>query len=231
MRNGAEAARDAGVNLAFLGANAAFRQIRFEPSAVGPNRLQICYKDAGEDPVSRVYPELTTVNWREAPVNRPESIMIGQQYESNPVSADMVFVDPTAWVFAGTGIQAGTRIPVGVGTEYDRYYPDQQGPHNVQILAHSPLVCRGRSSFADMTYYTAPSGAGVFASGSIYWITKLSLPVLNSDLNPLAVAITKNLLTTFGAGPAGQRYPSVSNYEQVAGGSGNGQQPTIPNSA
>ena len=231
MRNGAEAARDAGVNLAFLGSNAAFRQIRFEPSAVGPNRLQICYKDAGEDPIARVDPALTTVNWREAPVNRPESIMIGQQYESNPVNADMVFVDPTAWVFAGTGVQAGTRIPVGVGSEYDRYYPDQQGPHNVQILAHSPLVCRGKSSFADMTYYTAPSGAGVFASGSIYWITKVSQPGPGSPYNQLAVAITKNLLTTFGNGPAGERYPSVSNYEQVAGGSSTSQQPNIPNSA
>jgi len=31
MRDGVEGARDKGVNLAFLGANAAFRQIRFEP--------------------------------------------------------------------------------------------------------------------------------------------------------------------------------------------------------
>jgi len=217
MRDGAEAARDAGVNLAFLGSNAAFRQIRFEPSPNGPNRHQVCYKSAAEDPMSRVNAPLTTVNWRDAPVSRPESIMIGQQYESNPVNADLVFVDPSAWMFAGTGIQAGTRIAVGVGSEYDRYYPTQAGPHNVQILAHSPLVCNGRPSFADMTYYTAPSGAGVFATGSIYWITKLSQPGPGSDYNPLAVAVTKNLLTAFGSGPVGERYPSVSNYEQVAG--------------
>ncbi len=232
MRDGAEAARDAGVNLAFLGSNAAFRQIRFEPSLAGPNRLQVCYKDAAEDPMSRVNPALTTVNWREPPLNRPESLMIGQQYESNPVNADMVFVDPSAWMFQRTGVQAGSRIPIGVGSEYDRYYPSQQGPQNVQILAHSPLVCQGRSSFGDMTYYSALSGAGVFASGSIYWITKLtpaSFP--NSPYNAFAVAITKNVLQVFGAGPAGEKYPSVSNYEQIASGAGNGQQPTIPNSA
>ena len=230
MRDGAEAARDAGVNLAFLGANAAFRQIRYEPSATGPNRYQVCYKSAAEDPVARITPALTTVNWRDAPVSRPESIMIGQQYESNPVNADLVFVDPSAWIFAGTGIQAGTRIAVGVGSEYDRYYPEQAGPHNVQILAHSPLVCNNRPSFADMTYYSTPSGAGVFASGSIYWITKLSQPGPGSDYNPLAVAVTKNLLTTFGAGPAGERYPSVPNYEQVAG-VGAAAPPTVQASA
>jgi hypothetical protein len=230
MRNGAEAARDAGVNLAFLGANAAFRQIRYEPSANGPNRHQVCYKSAAEDPMARVNGPLTTVNWRDAPVSRPESIMIGQQYESNPVNADLVFVDPSAWMFANTGIQAGTRIAVGVGSEYDRYYPSQAGPHNVQIVAHSPLVCNGRPSFADMTYYTALSGAGVFASGSIYWITKLSQPGPNSDNNPLAVAVTKNLLTAFGAGPAGERYPSVANYEQIAG-SGTPTPPPVQASA
>ncbi len=230
MRNGAEAARDAGVNLAFLGANAAFRQIRFEPSARGPNRHQVCYKSAAEDPLSTTDPALTTVNWRDPPVSRPESIMIGEQYESNPVSADLVFVDPSSWVLAGTNIKAGAIIPVGVGTEYDRYYPNQAGPHNVTIIAHSPLVCNGRPSYADMTYYSAPSGAGVFASGTIYWITKVSQPGPGSDYNPLAVAVTKNLLTVFGAGPAGEKFPSVSNYAQIAGNAST-TPPTIPNSA
>ena len=103
MRDGVEAARDKGVNLAFLGANAAFRQIRFEPSPLGPNRHQVCYKSADEDPIHASNPPLTTVNWREAPVSRPESEMIGQQYECNPVMADMIIVDPGAWVFQGPG--------------------------------------------------------------------------------------------------------------------------------
>ena len=52
MRQGAAQANAAGVNLAFLGANACYRQIRMEPSTNGPNRLQVCYKDAAEDPIS-----------------------------------------------------------------------------------------------------------------------------------------------------------------------------------
>jgi hypothetical protein len=62
-----------GGNLAFLGANACYRQIRCSPTSVGPNRLQVCYKDAAEDPIARQDPSLTTVNWNQAPVNNPES--------------------------------------------------------------------------------------------------------------------------------------------------------------
>ncbi|HWW45071.1 MAG TPA: N,N-dimethylformamidase beta subunit family domain-containing protein, partial [Acidimicrobiia bacterium] len=167
MRDGVEAARDHGVNLAFLGANAAYRQIRLEASSLGPNRHQVCYKSATEDPIHATNPSLTTVNWRSPPVNRPESEMIGEQYECNPVQTDMVIVDPSAWVFAGANVQAGQHLVQAVGSEYDRYDPNQAGPKNVQILCHSPLTCQKRPSFADMTYYSAPSGAGVFASGSI----------------------------------------------------------------
>jgi hypothetical protein len=222
MRDGVEAARDKGVNLAFLGANASFRQIRFEPSSLGPNRHQVCYKAANEDPIHATNPPLTTVNWREAPAARPESGMIGQQYECNPVSADMVIVDPTAWVFAGTNARPGQKLTAtgspptpAVGSEYDRYDPNQQGPHNVQLLAHSPVVCHGKPSFADMTYYTASSGAAVLATGTINWIPKLTPPGPSSPYDPVAVQVTKNVLAAFGAGPAGLRHPATPNYDAV----------------
>ena len=215
MRDGVEAAHNQGVNLSCLGANAAFRQIRFEPSAAGPNRHQVCYKSATEDPIHTTDPTLTTVNWREPPVNRPESEMIGEQYECNPVQTDMVIVDPTVWVFAGSNVQAGQHLAQAVGSEYDRYDPGQQGPKNVQILAHSPVVCHGKSSFADMIYYSAASGAGGFASGTIEWITKLTPPGPGSPHDPVVVQVMKNIFAAFGAGPAGLRHPSTSNYDAI----------------
>ncbi len=216
MRNGVEAARDAGVNLVFFGSNAAFRQIRLDPSPVGPNRQQTCYKDASEDPIRQTQPALTSINWRDAPVARPESALIGQQYESNPVRADMVIVDPSAWVFANTGITTGQKLPGVIGSEYDHYHPSQVGPPNVQILAHSPLVCRGTNSYADMTYYSAPSGAGVLAIGTIDWIPQLTPPAPGGPHNDQAVAITKNVLAVFGQGRAGTAHPSTANYEAIA---------------
>jgi len=211
MRDGAEAARDHGVNLAFFGANAGYRQIRFEPSSIGPDRHQVCYKAANEDPMRTTSPSLVTVNWRDPPVNRPESAMIGEQYECNPVKADMVITDPGAWVFEGTGVTAGQRLVDTVGPEYDRYMAGPMAPRNVQILAHSPVNCHGKASFSDMTYYTAPSGAGVFASGSIWWITKSTPPGPGSPFNPIANAVTENILRAFGVGPAGASHPSAPN--------------------
>src|SRR5207302_2158392 len=52
MFSAAENARDAGVNLAFFGADPAYRQIRYEASAAGvPNRVIVFYKDVNLDPV------------------------------------------------------------------------------------------------------------------------------------------------------------------------------------
>jgi hypothetical protein len=216
MRDGAEVARDHGVNLAFFGANAAYRQIRFESSPLGPDRHQVCYKSAGQDPMRTVDPSLVTVNWRDLPVNRPENAMIGQQYECNPVKADMVISDASAWVFEGTAVTAGQALPDTVGPEYDRYSATPSAPPNVQILAHSPVTCHGKASFSDMTYYTAPSGAGVFASGSIWWITKVAPPGRGSSFNPIATAITENVLRAFGVGPAGDAHPSIANAKAAA---------------
>jgi len=64
--------------------------------------------------------------------------MIGQQYECNPVSADMVIVDPTAWVFNGTGVKGGQKLPNAVGSEYDRFDPAQARPEERADLRPSP---------------------------------------------------------------------------------------------
>jgi len=149
-------------------------------------------------------PSLTTANWRDAPVSRPEAQLLGEQYECNPVSTDFVVARPDSWVFAGTGLTQGARLPGVVGGEYDRYVAGPGIPDNVEILAHSPLNCRGRNSYADMAYYTAPSGAGVIDTGTQTWNTHLDGP----DQNQQLVDITTNILVTFGKGPAAATSPA-----------------------
>ena len=107
MRQGAAAANASGVNLAFLGANACYRQIRLQPTSVGPNRLQVCYKDAAEDPMAHEQPALTTVNWDQAPVNDPESTLIGSMYQSVGAKADMVVTDASSWFYDGCNLTDG----------------------------------------------------------------------------------------------------------------------------
>jgi len=217
MRRGAEAARDHGVNLAFLGANAVFRHIRLQPSPLGPDREEVNYKpwSARDDPAWRTDPAQVTTDWREPPLRDPESRLLGDLYECNPVDAAGVVVDLAAWLFAGTGVGVGTTLPGLVGPEYDRVQAGASRPAGVELLLHSPVRCRGRASFADATYYTAPSGAGVFDSGTSSWVCQLQAGCAGGRRSPLTARIvraaTVNLLQVFASGPAGWRHPSRSN--------------------
>ena len=110
MRDALEAARDHGVNLVFLGGNAVYRHIRLQPSALGADREVVNYRVAALDPLRRTDPAEVTVSWRESPVNRPESTLLGEMYQCNPVRADLVVTDPGAWIWAGTSIRMGQHL-------------------------------------------------------------------------------------------------------------------------
>jgi len=220
MVDGAQAARDAGVNLAFFGANAIYRQVRFEPSAIAADRHMVNYRSTA-DPIRRIDPAQTTVSFRESPVNRPEARLIGEQYQCNPVRADMIVSAAGSWIWAGTGLTDGAHLEIGVGSEYDQYIHGQGGPDNVEIVAHSPVNCRGHAGFSDATYYTAPSGAGVFASGTNYWVSKLMPPDFpQTAYNQKVVDATMNVLVAFGIGPSGVAHPSVPNWRSLPGTGG-----------
>lgn len=206
-----------GVNLVFFGANAIYRHIRLQPSPLGPDRLEVDYKNAAADPLyGHDNADVTPVAWRFPPNNAPESEIIGDYYQCNPVLADMVVADPSSWIFDGTGVQVGTHLKNLVGTEYDHYDPHAPGPTDVSILARSPLVCQGKPDYADMTYYTATSGAGVFASGTLNWVPMMiPTPCALPCPGPTVVRVTENILTGFGSGPAGTAHPSVANSAQI----------------
>jgi hypothetical protein len=213
MRDNAIAARAGGLNIAFLGANAIFRKIRFESSPLGAARRVVNYKLGPEDPLYGVNDPATTPNWRSDPVFESESVLLGAMYECNPVHADMVVLDGDHWVFQGSGIADGGHIPLGVEAEYDSVHPPAPTPRTIQVLAHSPVTCGGEADFADMTYYTTRSDAGVIDVGSQGWVdlVKCGAPVADATCDPRAVRIVQNILAAFGAGPAGVAHPSVSN--------------------
>ena len=105
-----ERARGLGVNLAFLGANAAFRHIRFHPSRLGPDREEINYKLAFEDPMDGVHDAQVTTDWMKSPLDRPESELTGAMYQCNPVHAAMRFVRTPAWLFEGSRLRPGSSL-------------------------------------------------------------------------------------------------------------------------
>ena len=203
MRDGVEAARDHGVGLAFLEANTSYWQIRLEPNSAGvPNRTVVCYKvlsqgnnasdsggvakiDSTRDPFYGVDNSRVTTLWRDVIVNRPENALIGIMYSDYNNKLRGV-----PWVFQpqlsgahplhttllqNTGLQAGKIYDNGlVGYEWDRVFDNGYTPENLQILATSQTnSVEGLPDNSNTTYYIAPSGALVFATGSIYWTSAL----------------------------------------------------------
>ncbi len=226
MRQGATQASVAGVNLAFLGANACYRQIRMQPSSVGPNRLEVCYKDAAEDPMSTQQPELTTVNWEQPPLNQPESTLIGDMYQSIGAKANMVVTDASSWFYDGCNLTDGYSFPNIILGEYDRYVPSLPGPRDLDVLAHSPVP--GQSNWSDVTYYTAPgNGGGVFASGSASFVSMLSttgdipslvIPGPFPGITDVLRRAMENVYGRFGLGPATAFGASGGNWTQYYSG-------------
>jgi hypothetical protein len=213
MREGALDARDAGVNIAFLGGNAVYRHIRLQASPLGRNRRIVCYKVAREDPLYGIDDAAVTSNWRDPPVPRPESELLGALYRCARVHAPLVVSEPGAWVFDGTGLARGARLEGVVHLEVDGVAAWAPTPDTIEILAHSPVSCAGRSTFADMTYYTTTSHAGVLDVGNQGWVDALRClpPDRASSCNGAIVRVTRNVVAGFAAGPAGRRHPSVPN--------------------
>jgi hypothetical protein len=207
MRDALTAARDHGVNLAFFGGNAVYRHIRLQPSALGPDREEVNYRVASADPDLRTDPAEVTVSWRQPPVNDPESSLLGEMYQCNPVHTDLVVTDPGAWVWAGTGVVGGQHLPGLVGSEYDHWSPsDPQAPgHGVELMASSPLTCRGVAGTSDFTYYVAPSGAGVVDVGTTGWIPKV---LDDPQVGATVARVTLNVLEQGSAGPLGRSHPA-----------------------
>ncbi|MDH6112447.1 hypothetical protein P3T36_001331 [Kitasatospora sp. MAP12-15] len=226
QRANVTAARDAGTNIAILGANCCFRRVRYEASAIGPNRTVVCYKTSYKDDPGFAAGHPPTNDYRVAPGADPESSLLGVIYDGYPVDAPYVVTNPGHWLFAGTNVQAGDSFPHLVGVEYDRVNTGWPTPKPIEILAHSPVVCEGRKSFSDSAYYTTPSGAGVFASGTMRWVEALDATgdgssgddhSMDAKAGALTQKVTENLLRAFATGPAGTAHPAQDNTAAVYG--------------
>ena len=186
MRNGVERARNQGVGLAFLGANASYWQMRFEPDKVGvPDRTIVSYKvltehnDLKLDPFYGKDNSRVTTQWRDPFLKRPENALIGIMYSSltQQLPGFAWQLNPTAKspLLDGTDLQPGKQYGCGlVGYEWDRVFDNGATPPGLQVLGMSPSVdSQHKPDVSNTTYYIASSGAMVFATGSIFWAASL----------------------------------------------------------
>jgi hypothetical protein len=178
-----------------------------EPSPVtgAADRTIVGYKShaATEDPYALdsdpSNDHLITVKWRNPPVNLPEAGFLGVQYVASPVNVAFVVNKPGHWIYTGTGLQLGSKLPGLVGHEVDAVAANT--PAGAIKLGHSPFGPAGSGSFSDMTIYTAASGAMVWASGTFKWswgLDDFNAPDIRpSVISPAAQRMTRNLLAKF----------------------------------
>jgi hypothetical protein len=207
MRDAVEHFTRRGGNVAFFGANTAWWQIRLADAG----RTMICYRDAVRDPVvSAGHPELATVEWSSAPVNRPENSMTGLSFrlgagcwapDMNAMSdAEYTVRFADHWVFDGTGLKDGDPFGRGcLGYETDaadieevagipRVTGRDGTPASFAVLATADLRHwddYGQGGAATMGVFTAGAGT-VFNAGTVNWGAGLDDPVVSQ--------ITRNVI-------------------------------------
>ena len=166
MRTAFERARDAGVNLAFMGANTAYWQMRYEDGG----RTIVEYRTGDRDPQPST--TLKTVRFRDLVPARPECQLLGVQSlaigNGDYTATAAGYTPPDPW-FAGTGFTATSTLPGLVGYEYDTLVDGCVTPAPTVLFHYS---ARNNPS-ADAVRSIARSGARVFASGSIRFATSV----------------------------------------------------------
>jgi hypothetical protein len=164
IRDAFDHARALGTNLAFLGANTGYWQIRYAEG----RRTIIEYRSPGNDPEPD--PALKTTTFRTLTPPRPECELLGVESadDTGPgdesIGIDDYSVNPAAvtdpW-FNGTGFTTATVFPKLVGYEWDLIRPHCHTPALTDLFHYAGPVP------ADGVRYTARSGARVFSAGSL----------------------------------------------------------------
>ncbi|MFP5389377.1 MAG: N,N-dimethylformamidase beta subunit family domain-containing protein, partial [Thermoleophilia bacterium] len=197
QRANVEAAREAGVNLAFFSGNEVFWKTRWENSIDGSNtdhRTLVCYKEthanAKIDPKSTVW----TGTWRDprfsppADGGRPENALSGQMFMVNSgtssIEVPAEYSKMRLWrntsvasLAPGETASLGTET---LGYEWDEDILNSSRPPGLIDLSSTTfevpdhLVDYGSNYLPGMathhlTLYRAPSGALVFGAGTVQW--------------------------------------------------------------
>ena len=198
QRTNIEAARNAGVNLAFFSGNTMFWKTRWESSIDGANtsyRTLVCYKETVGDGTDPLDPPTWTGTWRD-PTNsppadggRPENAVKGNLFRMNGGQAVTMQV-PAAdgkmrfWrntTVANLNSGSASLAPGTVGAEFDDDEDNGYRPAGLFELTATSVTDSGNylldygvtygagTAINKAVMYKHPSGAMVFSTGTYRW--------------------------------------------------------------
>ncbi len=151
---------NSGMNVINLGANHFYWRIQQQPGVVSalPDRSIYTYRSG------------STGLFRSN--GQPEQAILGEQYAGSWGAFGDV-VAASNWLFAGTGLAAGAKVPNLIHDEVDQVDPGYPVPAGTTVLAHSELSLFQnqpvRGHFHDMTFHVNAAGARIFSAGTLGW--------------------------------------------------------------
>jgi N,N-dimethylformamidase beta subunit-like protein len=201
--NRVQSLRDAGTHLAFFSGDNADWNIRLGAGPVTgrPAETLICYKYQ-PDPGAPTADE-TTTKFRDPPLDRPESELIGEIYQnllpggdSPPmeVPPDSLLGPDTRAFTTLAGLAPGDTIAIAAGTEGDQLFPGASftPPGTEMLLRSVQTVPDASPRFFNSSFYVASSGAGVWATGTNRWAAYLDGD--RAPANPKVERLTRVIL-------------------------------------
>lgn len=166
--------RDAGADLLFLSGNSVCWVTPFRKSSSGvPNRIIFRGGPYGADNEYAVNREKDHGPF---PHRGPDEGLLMGARNVEPVNGggDWIVTKPDHWMFAGTGIKKGDKIPGLIGWEYHGQPADIEG---LEVVAGGTAWQGGVNPQQwTATIYPGPKGNFVFNAATIFWAQGLSSP-------------------------------------------------------
>lgn len=220
QRANVEAARDAGVNLAFFSGNEIYWKTRWESSAVDSTsfRTLVSYKEGDSQGTAEhwnchgnfdcdPHPTEWTGLWRQNQTGhdagRPENSLSGQISWGDATTAMQISASDSASRFwRNTGVSGATTLAAStLGYEFDWEQPEFAGHNPPGRITVSDTTATGKNH--KMSLYRAPSGALVFGAGTVQWMWGLDgvHDRGSSTEDPRMQQATVNILSDMGVQP------------------------------
>ncbi len=171
-----KAAIEAGANVLWLCGNAVFGVTPFSQSFDGrPNRIitRIGHFGGLTDEEFTKVQSMVTKEWRRA--GPDESLIMGAR-SIIPFNGggDWICTKPDHWIFAGTGMKRGDRIPGLVGWEHHGAPAKLPG---LEVVAEGTVWAGGVTpAHWTATIFPGPKNNFVFNAATIFWAQDLSMP-------------------------------------------------------
>jgi hypothetical protein len=166
--------RDEGVDLLFLSGNSVCWVTPFQPSSDGrENRIMF---RGGPYGAENYYAVNRIRDHGPFPEHGPDEGLLMGARNVEPVNGggDWIVQMPEHWIFEGTGVKKGDRIPGLIGWEYHGMPADIPG---LDIVAAGTAFVGGDTPQQwTATIYPGPKGNYVFNASTIFWAQGLSSP-------------------------------------------------------